>query len=140
MADQSSSLKNPICWPPSRNDEHAEMGLMNSFGTKCGDKHDPFLHTFTITLHTLLDPPGSQIFLQNLVRKRVLDDSAASDLSELMDIDFLRLDALVRQRSCGGMYPEGEECIAEALAGVIGYNLLLELCIGSLWLYIPLTL
>ena len=30
------------------------------------------------------------------------------------------------QRSCRRVYPEGEECIGEALAGVIGCNLLPE--------------
>ena len=102
-----------------------EMGLTNSF--KGGDKHDPFLLTFTITLHTLLDPPGSlRKLFQKLVRKGVLDDSPASDLSEFVDNDSLRLYldpndvlgrewqmlkgkqerplALFRQRSCGGVY------------------------------------
>ena len=42
MADKSSSLESR---PLSTNDEHAELGMTNSnsFGTKGGDNHDPFL-------------------------------------------------------------------------------------------------
>jgi hypothetical protein len=95
-------------------------------------------------------PPGFHIFLRELFiqtacSEKVFDESPAwvvYDQSELVDTGSLQLHdsiqttcyaksrtlkgeqeypvALVRQWSCGGVWPEGEEWIREALAGVIG--------------------
>ena len=86
-------------------------------------------------------PDFSPNAFQKLVQRKVLDDSPASDLSELVDNDSLRLYldpndmlwkewqmlkgerehpvTLVRKRSYGGVYLEGEEWVAEA-SGVVG--------------------
>ena len=68
-----------ICLPSSRNDEHAESRLTKYFGTIVGDKHDPFLLTSIMMLHTLLlEAPRFQIFLRRACSAKFLDWPARS--------------------------------------------------------------
>ena len=94
-----TGLKSPICWPLSRNDEHAESSLTKYFGTIVGDNHDPFVLTSTMTLHTLLlDPRDFHIFLRKLFIQTVCLDF----------FFFWRLASLGRLwsiRTCGYRFP-----------------------------------